>query len=125
MESGGATSRGRAGSDAPVPKIGAVLALIALILFGVAIFAVAAVLLLRSTQAFESREARGRRPRHPEEDEREVYEKLYGRRSATVSAPSPAEAPPKADPNSPQAHGSSAEPRPPTPKRSRTRDSHR
>jgi hypothetical protein len=115
------------GSDAPVPKIGAVLALIALTLFGVAVFAVAAVLLLRSARAFEPREARypGRRSRDPEQGEREVYEKLYGKRSATVSAPSPAEEPPKVDSDSPQGHSRPANPRSRTRRRSQSRDSHR
>jgi hypothetical protein len=121
------TSRGRAGSDAPVPKIGAVLALVALILFGLAVFAVAAVLLLRSARAFEPREARypGRRSRDPEQGEREVYEKLYGKRSATVSAPSPAEAPPEVGADSPQGHTPSANPRSRARRRSESRDSHR
>ena len=98
------------------------LALIALTLFGVAVFAVAAVLLLRSARAFEPRGARypGRRSRDPEQGEREVYEKLYGKRSSTVSAPSPAAAPPKVDADSPQAHTPSANPRPRTRSRSQS-----
>jgi Transposase len=55
----------------------------------------------------------------------EVYEKLYGKRSGTVSAPLPVEPPPKADPDNPHAHTPSADPRPRTPRRSRARDSHR
>ena len=104
----------------PGPKIGAVFLLIALTLFGVAVFAVAAVLLLRSARASEPREARepGQRSRDPEQVEREVYEKLYGKRSATVSAPVPADAPPKLDAESPQAHTPSANPRSRTPRRS-------
>ena len=114
-------------SDAPVPKIGAVLALIALILFGLAVLVVAAVLLLRSARAFEPREARypGRRSPDPKQGEREVYEKLYGKRSATVSTPSPVEAPPKADADSPRTHTPSADSLPRTHGRSRARDSHR
>jgi hypothetical protein len=102
-----------------------VLALIALTLFGVAVFAVAVVLLLRSARAFEPRRYPARRSRDPEQGEREVYEKLYGKRSATVSAPSPAEAPPEVDADSPQAHAPSANPRSRTRQRSQSRDSHR
>jgi hypothetical protein len=82
-----------------------VLALIALILFGLAALVVAAVLLLRSARAFEPREARHprRRSRDPEQGEREVYENLYGKRSTTVSAPVPVEPPPETDVDSPQA----------------------
>jgi hypothetical protein len=103
-----------------------VLALIALILFGLAVLVVAAVLLLRSARAFEPREARypGRRSRDPEQGEREVYEKLYRKRSATVSAPSPVEASPKADADNPRTHTPS-DPRPWTPQRTRARDAHR
>lgn len=50
------------------------LALIALILFGVAVMAVAAVVLVRSLRTTESRRARNP---DPERVEREVYEKLY------------------------------------------------
>jgi hypothetical protein len=74
-----------------------VLALIALILFGVGLIAVAAVLLLRSAPAIKARQARNS---DPELAESEVYKKLYGKRSLTVSAPLPVEAPPKADPDS-------------------------
>lgn len=111
------------GGASPTPKIGPVL--IALILFGVAVIAViavAAVALLRSSQATEAREARYL---DPERVEREVYEKLYGERAGTVSAPSPAEPPPKADADSPRAHPPSADPRPRTHRRPRARDSHR
>lgn len=67
--------------------------LIALIVFGVAVIAVAAVVLLSSAQATEPREAR-----HPDPKgvEREVYEKLYGKRSGTVSGPLPAADEPEA-----------------------------
>ena len=64
--------------------------LIALILFGVGVIAVAAAVLLRSTRATEARETRNL---DPERVEREVYEKLYGKRSGTVSAPLPAKPP--------------------------------
>jgi hypothetical protein len=94
-----------------------VLALIALILFGVAVIAVAAVVLLRPGQTTEPRGAR-----YP--DEREVYENLYGRRSGTVSAPLPKKAPPKADADRPGTHTPSADPPTRTP-RSQARDSHR
>jgi hypothetical protein len=91
----------------PAPKIGPVLALVALILIGVAVIAVAAVLLLRSAQGTEPREAR-----YPDrQQEREVYEKLYGKRSRTVSAPIPVEPPPKADTDSRRTHTPPADPR--------------
>jgi hypothetical protein len=103
------------------PKIGPVLELIALILLGVAAIAVAAVGLVRYAQSIEPREARypRRRSRDPEQGEREVYEKLYGKRSSTVSAPLPLKPPPKADADSPRTHTPSADPR------TRSRDSHR
>ena len=62
------------------------LALIALILFGVGVIAVAAVLLLRFAPAIKARQARNS---DPELAESEVYKKLYGKRSLTVSAPLP------------------------------------
>ena len=96
------------------------LALIALILFGVGVIAVAAVLLLRFAPAIKARQARNS---DPELAESEVYKKLYGKRSLTVSAPSPVEAPPKADPDRPRSQPS-ADPRPWTHGRSRARDSH-
>jgi hypothetical protein len=76
-----------------------VLALIALILFGVAVITVAALVLLRSVPAIRAREAQNPDPKRVE---REVYEKLYGKRSGTVSAPLPVEVPPKADADSPR-----------------------
>jgi hypothetical protein len=112
-------SRGRGRLDAPTRKIAPVLALIALILFAVAVITVAAVVLLRSRQTTELRGAR-----YP--DEREVYENIYGRPSETVyPPPSPVEPPPKADADRPGAPTPSAEPPPRTPRRSRARDSHR
>ena len=83
----------------PTPTIAPVL--IALILLGVAVIAIAAVLLLRLAPAIKAREARYP---DPEQVESEVYDKLYGKRSGTASAPLPAEPPPKADPDSPNAH---------------------
>ena len=68
--------------------------LIALILFGLAVIAVAAVALLRSSRTSEMRETRNL---DPEGVEREIYEKLYGKRSGTVSDPLPAK-PPIEDP---------------------------
>ena len=68
------------------------LVLIALILLGVGVIAVAGtVLLLRSAPTIKSRLAR-----HSDSEltESEVYKKLYGKRSLTVSAPLPVEAPP-------------------------------
>jgi hypothetical protein len=75
-------------------KIGAVLMLIVLIVFGVAVIALASVVLLRPRQATEARKVRDLLS---ERGEREVYEKLYGKRSTTVSAPVPVERPPEAD----------------------------
>jgi hypothetical protein len=83
-----------------VPKIGAVLVLIGLILLGVAVISLAFVVLLRPRQP---REARQVRDLYPEGSERQVYERLYGKRSMTVSAPVPVERPPEADVDSPQA----------------------
>jgi hypothetical protein len=71
-----------------------VLALIALILFGVAVITVAAVVLLRVAPTIKAGKARDL---DPELAESEVYKKLYGKRSLTVSAPVPADAPAKAD----------------------------
>jgi hypothetical protein len=92
----------------------------ALIVFGVGVIAVAAVLLLRSAPAIKARQARNS---DRELTESEVYKKLYGKRSLTVSAPVPVEAPPKADPDSPGSQPS-ADPPPRTHQRSRARDSH-
>jgi hypothetical protein len=78
-----------------------VLVLIALILFGVAAITVAAVVLVRSVPAIRAREAQNPDPKRVE---REVYEKLYGKRSGTVSAPVPVEPPPRADADSPRTH---------------------
>jgi hypothetical protein len=83
-----------------VPKIGAVLLLIGLILLGVAVIALASVLLLRPRQAGEARKVQDL---YPEGSERAVYEKLYGKRSMTVSAPVPVERAPEADVDDPQA----------------------
>jgi hypothetical protein len=70
--------------------------LIALLLIGVAVVAVVAVALLRSSRATEGRETRNL---DPERVENEVYEKLYGKRSGTVSAPLPPK-PPLKEPHS-------------------------
>jgi hypothetical protein len=67
-----------------------VLALIALILFGVGVIAVSAALLLRWAPAIRARQAGNP---DPELAESEVYKKLYGKRSLTVSAPLRVEAP--------------------------------
>jgi hypothetical protein len=99
-----------------------VLALIALILFGVAAITVAGVVLMRSAWATERREARYL---DPEQTEREVYENLYGKRLRTIYPPPlPVEPPPKADPDSPGTRTPSADPPTRTPPRSRSRDSH-
>jgi len=78
-----------------------VLALIALILSGVAVLTVPAVVLLRSARAIGAREAQNHDPKRVES---EVYEKLYGKRSGTVSARLPVEPPPKADADRPRTH---------------------
>jgi len=78
-----------------------VLALIALILSGVAVITVATVVLLRSARAIGAKEARYPDPKRAEA---EVREKLYGKRSGTVSARLPVEPPPKADADSPRTH---------------------
>jgi hypothetical protein len=83
-----------------VPKIGAVLVLIGLILLGVAVIAVASVVALRPRQAGEARKVEDL---YPEGSERAVYERLYGKRSMTVSAPVPIKRPPEANVDSPQA----------------------
>jgi hypothetical protein len=83
-----------------VLKIGVVLVLIGLILLGVAVIAVASVVVLRPRQADKARKAGDL---YPEGSERAVYEKLYGKRSMTVSAPVPVKRPPEADVDSPQA----------------------
>ena len=67
------------------------LLLIVLIVFGVAVIAVASVVLLRQSWATEARRVEDL------DSESDVYERLYGRRSMTVSAPVPVERPPKAD----------------------------
>ena len=67
------------------------LLLIVLIVFGVAVIAAAAVALMRRSRATEARGVDGL------DSEREVYDRLYGRRSMTVSAPVPVERPPKTD----------------------------
>jgi hypothetical protein len=79
----------------PTPTI--VPVLIALILFGVAVIAMVAVALLRSSRTTKTRETR---KLDPERVEGEVYEKLYGKRLRTRSAPLPAK-PPLEDPHSP------------------------
>jgi len=95
------------------------LVLIALILFGVGVIAVAGtVLLLRSAPAIKSRLARSS---DSELTESEVYKRLYGKRSLTVSAAMPVETPPKADPDRPR---SPPDPLPSTHRRSRARDAH-
>ena len=75
------------------------LVLIGLILFGVAVIALASVLLLRRRQLGEPRKVEDL---YPEGSERQVYERLYGKRSMTVSTPVPVERPPEADPDSSQ-----------------------
>jgi hypothetical protein len=83
------------------------LVLIALVLFGVGVTAVAAVLLLRSAPTIKARQARNS---DRELAESEVYQKLYGKRSLTVSGPLPKEAPAKAEPDSPRSQPSADPP---------------
>ena len=87
------------------PNIGPVLITLSLFVFAIAVIALAAMALRRSSRATEPKEARNL---DPERVEAEVYEKLYGKRSGTVSAPLPVEPPPKTDPDS--AHTTSADP---------------
>jgi beta-lactamase regulating signal transducer with metallopeptidase domain len=75
------------------------LVLIGLILLGVAVIALASVVLLRPRQAGEARKVQDL---YPEGSERAVYEKLYGKRSMTVSAPVPVRPPQEADVDRPQ-----------------------
>jgi beta-lactamase regulating signal transducer with metallopeptidase domain len=77
-----------------------VLVLIGLILLGVSVFAVASVVVLRQRQAGEARKVQDL---YPEGSERAVRERLYGKRSITVSAPVRVERPPEGDVDSPQA----------------------
>ena len=76
----------------PVPKIGTVLLLLAIILVGVAIVCLSVAATLRRGRATE-----GRKDLDPEGSEREVYKRLYGKRSTTVGDPVPVERPPEAD----------------------------
>ena len=76
------------------PNIGPVLITLSLFVFAITVIALAAVALRRSSRATEPKEARNL---DPERVEAEVYEKLYGKRSGTVSAPLPAK-PPIKDP---------------------------
>ena len=89
------------------PNIGPVLLTLTLFVFAIAVIALAAMALRRSSRATEPK---GARNLDPERVEAEVYEKLYGKRSGTVSAPSPVKPPPKTDPDSAGAHTTSAEP---------------
>jgi hypothetical protein len=83
-----------------VPKIGAVLVMIGLILLGAVVIALACLVLLRPRQVGEARKVQDL---YPEGSERAVYEKLYGKRSMTVSAPVPVQRPPEADVDGPPA----------------------
>ena len=62
--------------------------LIGLILLGVAVIALALVMILRPRQPGHARKAE---ELYAEGSERQVYERLYGKRSMTVSAPVPIE----------------------------------
>lgn len=64
------------------------LVLIGLILLGVAVIAVGSVVVLRRRHPGEARKVADF---YPQGSEREVYERLYGKRSMTVSAPVPIE----------------------------------
>jgi hypothetical protein len=71
-----------------VPKIGTVLLLLAIILVGVAIVCLSVAATLRRGRATE-----GRKDLNAEGSEREVYKRLYGRRSTTVGDPVPIQRP--------------------------------
>jgi hypothetical protein len=77
-----------------------VLVLIGLILLGIAILAVVSVALWRSRQPATGESALGL---SSEGGEREVYDRLYGRQSTTVSAGVPIERSPGADLETPEA----------------------
>ena len=68
--------------------------LIVLIVFGVAVIALSVAVLLRPRRATGAGKVR---ELGSEWGEREVYERLYGKRSTTVTAPVPVERPPGAD----------------------------
>jgi hypothetical protein len=70
-----------------MPKIGTVLLLLVLILVGVAVAGVSVALVRRG------RATKGRQDLDPEGSEREVYKRLYGRRSTTVGDPVPIQRP--------------------------------
>ena len=103
---GGGVRRSGRGASRP-PNIGPVLITLTLFVFAIAVIALAAMALRRSSRATEPKEARNL---DPQRVEAEVYEKLYGKRSGTVSAPLPVEPPPKADPDSTSPHTTSADP---------------
>ena len=75
----------------PAPKIGTVLLLLVLILVGAAVVCLS-VAALRRGRATEVR-----KDVDPGGSEREVYKRLYGKRSTTVGDPVPLERPPEAD----------------------------
>ena len=89
------------------PNIGVVLITLTLFVFAIAVIALAAMALRRSSRATEPK---GARDLDQERVEAEVYEKLYGKRLGTVSAPLPVEPPPKTDPDSTSPHTTSADP---------------
>ena len=75
-----------------MPKIGTVLLLLlVIILVGVAVVFLSVAALRRG------RATEGRKDLDPEGTEREVYKRLYGKRSTTVGDPVPVERPPEAD----------------------------
>ena len=83
-----------------MPKIGTVLVLIALMVVGVVLIGLALAVLRRARrprQATGALEARKVRKPDVVGGESDVYERLYGKRSSTVSAPVPVERPPEAD----------------------------
>ena len=92
-----------------------------IILFGVVVLAVAGLALLRSRQS-PVRKVRDVDPRGVEQ---EIYEKLYGKRSAAVSAAVPLKPSPEAQTDDSRAQGPSAEGRPRAVGRPRDRGSHR
>jgi len=95
---GGFPRRGRVNQPSPSdpPKITAVLTLIVLILVGVGLIAMS-LAMLRRRQSAEGQKAQS------EGSEKEVYDRIYGKRSLTVSAPVPIEPQPEADGDTPRA----------------------
>ena len=97
------------------------LILIVLIVIGVAVIAVAAFAILRSPRMSKKTDVGYLDATRAEG---EVYEQLYGKRSATVSAPRPVERPPEADVNGAGADGHSPDTRMRPHRQTGARDTH-